>query len=168
MDIEERTGPPRGILLVIGVVGIIVGAALASVFIFGLQPAYHPPGSFVCPSGDTCITIVAGAVNPYSGYSGTPTMLYGYSPANVTVVIGVNNTVVWDNADVTFHTATSNPTDPAQFNSACISSKVGPCSPATPTSYQFKFTVPGTYVYHCDYHAWMEGVVVVLASSSSS
>lgn len=165
MEVEEHEGAPRGILLGLGIVGIIVGAALASVFVFHLQPAYHPPGSFVCPSAAACVTIVDGAVNPYSGYTAGSTTLYGYSPANITVVIGVNNTVVWDNADTTFHTATSNPTDPAQFNSGCISSKVGPCSPATADSYQFIFTVPGTYVYHCNYHPWMRGVVVVLASS---
>jgi plastocyanin len=76
-----------------------------------------------------------------------------YMPANITVVIGVNNTVEWINNDTdTPHTVTSNSGDPASFNS-------GNLNPGQ--TYTFTFTVAGTYEYYCEYHSWMTGEVVV-------
>lgn len=164
LETEQSRPIPRGALIGLGLVMIIVAGALAGVFAFKLQPTYHPPGTFVCPTGDACVTIVDGASSPYTGYSGTATRLYGYSPGNITVVIGTNNTVVWSNDDVIFHTVTSNT---LAFDSGCISSTTVKCSPASATTYQYTFTTPGVYVYHCSYHPWMEGVVVVKAASAA-
>lgn len=114
------------------------------------------------------VTIVSGAGTPYSGYSQGSTTLYGYDPSTTTVVIGVNNTVVWTNKDVAFHTATSNAGDPASFESGCINGQGAPCASAGVDSYQFTFTVPGTYLYHCDYHPWMLGKVIVVQGSGTT
>ncbi|MDG7011368.1 MAG: cupredoxin domain-containing protein [Nitrososphaerota archaeon] len=118
------------------------------------------------PSSCVNVTIVSGASSPYSGYSQASTTLYGYSPLTVTLVIGVNNTVVFTNQDVAFHTATSASTDPAQFDSTCLDGTGATCPPGQGqgvSTYQFTFTVPGTYLYHCDYHPWMQGKIIVLA-----
>jgi plastocyanin len=74
----------------------------------------------------------------------------GYSPATITVVIGVNATVMWTNADIAAHTVTGD-------NSSSINS--GNLAPNQ--SYSFTFTSPGTYPYHCNYHNWMHGTVIV-------
>ena len=74
----------------------------------------------------------------------------GYSPATVTVVIGVNNTVVWTNNDAVFHTVTA--TD-GSFNSGTIFSG---------QTWSHTFTQPGSYSYYfCQYHPWMKGTVIV-------
>jgi plastocyanin len=89
----------------------------------------------------------------------------GYAPENVTVVIGVNNTVEWTNLDTnnggTDHTVTSQsvPSGAASFDSGIL---------AEGSNFTQTFTVPGTYEYHCTIHAWMTGSVVVLASSKTA
>ena len=74
----------------------------------------------------------------------------GYAPATVTVVIGVNNTVVWSNNDSILHTVTA--TD-GSYNSGAIFSGA---------SWSHTFSQPGTYDYYfCQYHPWMKGTVIV-------
>jgi len=77
-----------------------------------------------------------------------------FSPDSVTVVIGVNNTVMWTNDDVVLHTVTSSsvPAGAQSFNDASL----GPGS-----TFIVTFTVPGTYQYHCSIHSWMRGTIVV-------
>jgi len=74
----------------------------------------------------------------------------GYSPATITVVVGVNNTVVWRNDDTIFHTVTS--TD-GSFNSGTIFAG---------QTWSHTFTQAGTFTYYfCQYHPWMKGKVIV-------
>lgn len=88
------------------------------------------------------VSIVPGALNPPSE---------GYSPDNVTLVIGVNNTVTWTNDDSSIHTVTAN-------NGAFDSGYLNPGD-----SYTFTFTKAGVYQYHCQLHPWMVGYVTVLS-----
>lgn len=120
------------------------------------------------PSSCVNVTIVSGASSPYSGYASGSTTLYGYDPLTITLVIGVNNTVVWSNQDAAFHTATSASTDPAPFDSTCLNGVGAQCPSGGVNSFQFTFTVPGTYLYHCIYHPWMQGKIIVIAGSSST
>jgi plastocyanin len=83
--------------------------------------------------------------------AGSNTSSPGYSPATITVVIGVNNTVVWTNDDSIPHTVTA---DDGSFSS-------GNMNPGN--NFSFTFTSPGTYTYHCSYHSWMKGTIVVKA-----
>jgi len=101
------------------------------------------------------VTIPSGAS---IGQSAAP----GFSPANVTVVIGVNNTVTWTNDDTADHTvySTSVPTGASAFNSPIM---------VAGATYTHAFTVPGTYQYHCNLHpAWMQGSVTVKAASTTT
>jgi len=84
--------------------------------------------------------------------SGTDTTSPGYSPQQIVVVIGVNNTVTWINNDNVVHTATSTS---GVFDSGNI-------DPGQ--SFSYTFTTPGTYNYTCSYHSWMKGSVIVLSS----
>jgi len=78
----------------------------------------------------------------------------GFSPAKITIVIGVNNTVVWKNEDSDWHTAHSNI---PEFNSGMI---------APGASFTHVFERTGTFPYHCDPHPWMTGLVIVESSSA--
>ncbi|HUI00786.1 MAG TPA: cupredoxin domain-containing protein [Nitrososphaerales archaeon] len=88
------------------------------------------------------------------GNSTSTAAISGFSPGNVTVVIGVNNTLTWTNDDVSAHTVTSTavPNGAATFNSGIISSG---------QTYTMTFTVPGVYKYDCSLHLWMKGEVIV-------
>jgi len=94
-------------------------------------------------SAQVKVNIVAGA--------GSNTSSKGYYPNTVTLVLGVNNTIAWINNDSSPHTVTAND---GTFESANLA----------PTAFfTFTFTRPGTYGYHCVYHPWMVGTVVVKA-----
>ena len=84
--------------------------------------------------------------------AGTNTSSLGYSPDAITVVIGVNNTVVWVNNDDMPHTVTST-------NKLFDSGNLNPGD-----TFSYTFTSPGTYTYGCSYHPWMKGTVVVKGS----
>ena len=74
----------------------------------------------------------------------------GYDPDNITVVIGINNTVIWTNNDNEPHTVTAKD---GSFDS-------GNMDPGA--TFTYTFTTPGTYTYVCTYHPWMHGYVTVV------
>jgi plastocyanin len=76
----------------------------------------------------------------------------GFSPSTITVVVGKNSTVTWMNQDAAVHTSTSN-------TAVWDSGNINPG--ANFTQY---FSTPGTYHYHCSYHPWMTGTVIVVSS----
>jgi plastocyanin len=77
-----------------------------------------------------------------------------FSPSTITVVIGVNNTVIWNNDDVATHTVTSSnvPSGAQPFDDANL---------APGGSFSATLTVAGTYDYHCNIHSWMKGIIIV-------
>jgi plastocyanin len=80
-----------------------------------------------------------------------------FSPASITVVVGVNNTIVWTNDDTAVHNVDfqSGPTG-ATLPPTSINVRNGQSTPP------IILTVPGTYTYVCDYHAWMKGTITVI------
>jgi plastocyanin len=83
--------------------------------------------------------------------AGADTTGPGYSPATITVVVGMNSTVTWVNQDDVPHTVTAN-------GQAFDSGNLNPGAHFT-----YTFTLPGTYTYYCTYHPWMHGKVIVVA-----
>jgi plastocyanin len=71
----------------------------------------------------------------------------------MTLVFGVNNTVTWENADVSHHTATGP-------NRLFESGNINPGQ-----NFTYIFTLQGIFAYTCDYHPWMKGTVVVKTAS---
>jgi plastocyanin len=118
-------------------------------------------------SGQAAPATVIVKIPPGSGStSAASEQLPGYSPDSVTVVIGVNNTVMWENNDTVSGVGTAHTvTDVTQPSGGGF---VGSGNLPVNKSYSFTFTVPGTYQYDCSYHAWMKGTVIVLAASTSS
>jgi plastocyanin len=72
---------------------------------------------------------------------------YAFTPATLTVAAGT--TVTWTNNDAVPHTATASD---GSFDS-------GNLNPGQ--SFSFTFSTPGTYPYVCQYHAGMQGTIVV-------
>ncbi len=96
---------------------------------------------------------VSAAVSILPGAGGNRSSV-GYGPDRITVVLGVNNTVVWTNNDQATHTVTSTsvPSGASSFDSGFLAQGV---------TFTYTFTVPGVYQYHCFIHPWMTGTVIV-------
>ncbi len=161
----QSTGP-QGSAAVGAVIAILIIGAVATLgyYQFYVAKPSSTTTTTTSISGPTCpssacvnVTIPSGAGTPPPNYSGGKTT-YGYSPDVITVVIGKNNTVFWINNDVAPHTVTSDTA--GVFDSGMT----GPLTNQGGT-WQFTFTTPGTYTYHCSFHAWMQGTVIVKASA---
>jgi plastocyanin len=73
---------------------------------------------------------------------------YAFQPAVLTVQVG--EIVEWENTGSAEHTTTS---DTGLWDS-------GTLSPSQ--KFQFLFTTPGTYPYHCSFHVEMNGTIIVV------
>ena len=109
---------------------------------YGAKVAAGNPGA----SGGSTVTV---SMVPGSGSN--TSIGKAYSPDPITVVAGQNSTIKWVNDDAAPHTVTA---DDASFDSGNV---------AQGASFSFTFTTPGTYHYHCIYHPWMTGIVIVKA-----
>ena len=159
----------RGSVAVGAVVAILIVAAVATLGYYQFEVANSTSSttttstaSVTCPSASCApVNITAGAGIAPTGYTAGEKTTFGFSPDTVTVVIGVNNTVYWTNEDAGAHTVTS---DTAGLFDSGTS---GPLTTQGGT-FQFTFTTPGTYTYHCSFHSWMQGTVIVKTSAGSS
>lgn len=77
---------------------------------------------------------------------------FGFSPASVTIRAG--DTIEWDNTGSATHTSTSDSGDPLSWDSGPLNSG---------QTFSFTFTKSGTYTYHCSFHAFMKGTIIVTA-----
>lgn len=103
-------------------------------------------------------TLSSTIVNPASAQAGASVKVqnYAFTPASITVVIGINNTVTWTNMDSVTHTVTAND---GSFNSGDL---------APGQTFTHTFTAPGSFGYHCSIHTFMKGTVVVEASGTTT
>ncbi len=119
----------------VGMIGYLVVLPNAA---YGAKPPAGHPGT---GPGAVKVSMVFGA--------GSNTTIRGYSPDPIMVMVGTNGTVTWMNDDNAPHTVTA---DDGSFASGNI---------APGASFSYTFTASGTYKYHCVYHPWMTGTVVV-------
>jgi plastocyanin len=160
----DYQGPPKLTLGVVGIVAAIIPILLGYFLVSGMATSSAYSCDFSC-STTTTTTASSGpsSVVPISipNGAGNPSNPPGYAPDVVTVVIGVNNTVVWSNDDTAAHTVTSdNNTGGAPvFDSGNMNGG---------QAYNYTFTTPGTYPYHCSYHSWMSGTIVVKAGVAAA
>ena len=144
--------------LVGAIVAILIIGAVGTLAYYQFEVAPNQTSSntstaeaVACPSiACVNVTIPSGAGAPPAGYTGGQKTTFGYEADTVTLVIGVNNTILWINDDSTIHTATSDAA--GVFDTGNI---------APGATAQFTFTSPGNFTYHCTYHTWMQGTVIV-------
>jgi len=117
---------------------VLVAVILVAVAMFALT--FHRNANPAPATNAVHISIIPGAASYATGYE----------PDNITVVIGVNNTVIWTNNDNEPHTVTASD---GSFDS-------GNMNPGA--TFTYTFTKPGSYTYICTYHTWMRGYVTVL------
>ena len=98
--------------------------------------------------GTATIVIPFGAASPGS-------LNLNFQPAVVTVVMGVNSTIIFVNNATTYHwiESISTPNNAQPFETAILSHG---------QSYSISLTVPGVYQYQdIDYPVWLHGTIVV-------
>jgi plastocyanin len=162
MSEHRELEPNRPALGVLAVAGVLLALSIATMLVVpSLQPKLTP-------------VAVAGGGGPPAGggveRGGKPVMVMmpsgvginqklDFTPKDIVVVIGVNNTMIWVNQDSVDHTATSDPGAPAAFDTGDV--------PGGTSSAPITLTTAGTYAYHCQFHpAWMKGTIIVMAASS--
>jgi plastocyanin len=77
------------------------------------------------------------------------------NPGDITVVIGVNNTVTWENLDTVAQTVVGG----SGLNSGSL---------APGATYQFTFSTPGTFSYSNPAYSWEKGTVTVVQSTATT
>ena len=165
MSEHEEMKANRPAVAVLCLAGVLLAISITSVLLVpGLQPRYvaAPPGTGPSgPGGGPGPQALPGAQVFIVAPSGAGISEINFAPANIVLIIGVNNTLVMKNADTADHTLTSNPGDTFSFDTGDIS--------GLSSSSPIVFTTPGVYPYHCQFHpAYMHGTITVLASGSSS
>ena len=137
----------------IGVIALIVGMSATVVFYtsFYLPESLAKPSvseHILNPEEEFVIEIVPGAV-----IEGNE----NYVPNKPTVLLTINNKVIWKNLDDTAHTVT-----PDHRTSDGYSGDFGSVGVMKPgDTYEFLFTEPQEVSYHCQPHPWMTGTISV-------
>lgn len=163
MSEHEEAKANRPALAVLSVAGILLAISITTVLLVpGLQPRYiTAPSPSSGPSSGPGPQALPGAQVFVVAPSGAGISEINFAPANIVLVIGVNNTLVLKNEDTADHTLTSNPGDSFSFDTGDIS--------GLSSSSPIVFTTPGVYQYHCQFHpAYMHGTITVVASTSAS
>ncbi|MGA2698810.1 MAG: plastocyanin/azurin family copper-binding protein [Methanoregula sp.] len=100
-----------------------------------------------------CTNSSSPPVPPTPYYTPQTTILIGGVSFNPQIlVVDRGTTVTWLNFDMGRHIVTSDPKDPDSFISPLLESN---------QRYQFTFTIPGTYGYHCADNSAIKGTVIV-------
>lgn len=100
------------------------------------------PTATSAPSGATADVSIGGSIGTFK-----------FNPGTLTIKVGT--TVTWTNKTQLPHTATSDSSSAVQWDSGAINPSSG--------TYSFKFVSPGTYTYHCNFHSYMHGTIIVTA-----
>ena len=135
---SDPTGAPSRIRGVRIKSFIIPAGAAVVVGVVALALATHRGGS----SGAGSSATAAGSAAPVS------IKTYAFMPESLTVKVGTR--VTWTDRDATAHTATA---DGGSFDTGTI-------NPGQSKTIDFKH--PGTYTYHCAFHAFMTGTIKVI------
>ncbi len=101
----------------------------------------------------TIVTTPAVTTPASTGGSGAITIKnFAFDPGTLTIRTGT--TVTWTNQDGAQHQIASDSGSSVPFKSSPLS---------TGASYQFTFTTPGIFTYHCAIHPSMQATVIVQA-----
>jgi len=153
MPMQVTNNHAGGISIIAFVVAVTVSMAYYQ-FVYLPQVNAKPVVSeeVLNPAGMTSVSILEG--------SALPSQTQNYEHKEVITNLGETNKVVWTNEDTTAHTVTTDTgyNDPTsgEFDSMAT---IGLLLPQQ--KYEFVFTEPGEYAYHCEPHPWMTGKVTV-------
>jgi plastocyanin len=96
------------------------------------------------------LTACSSSASPHHVSLAATIQNYAFSPRVLRISAG--DTVVWKNTDTADHTVTGSQGGPGSFASSTL---------GTDAVFSEKFSKPGTYHYHCAFHPFMTGTVIV-------
>ncbi len=137
----------------IGLIALIIGMSAVVVFYtsFYLPESLAKPSvseHILHPEKELIIEIVPGALIEGND---------NYVPNSPTILLNIDNKVIWQNNDDTAHTVT-----PDHRHSDSYSGDFGSEGVLKPgDAYEFLFTEPQEVHYHCLPHPWMTGSITV-------
>jgi len=154
---------------------VFVVVALILVILAGYYVATVLPGSLPTSATNTAVTYTSTLTGNFTSSSAAYIAIHSkmvnfssiyivpgasdarvpaFNPSPATVVIGVNNTVVWRNEDsVTQNVVGAN----GLFNSSNMTALTG--------QFSYTFTTPGTYTYSSSLYSFENGTITVVAGS---
>jgi plastocyanin len=154
-------------LLVLGALIFLAACGSNATTTGSSAPAAASSPTSTSDSGNTTSGYGYGGKYGHGGSSSTPTTAvtgatqtvtiivsgsgFAFSPATLTIPVGT--TVVWKNISGTSHTVTSDD------GKTCNPGNATPVNPGS--TFSFKFTTPGTYNYHCNFHPTMLATIIV-------
>jgi len=141
--ILNRLRVPRWVVPSLTILIVVVSAGYFTVTAYALASQGAPP------AGSAVVYI---AETPVS---------WQYSPQNITVVLGHNNTVTWVSHSISYDTVTGREAKGGQCGVGFSSCPIAPGQ-----TFTYTFTEAGVYQYYCVYHPWMSGEVTVLSGNA--
>jgi plastocyanin len=150
MSIKPTSSHAYGIGIIAMIVGVAIGVSYYQLYY--LPEANAKPRvshEILEPVGVTHIEMIKG--------SGLPDQKDNFVPKLVNIQLGVDNKIIWTNADDTAHTVT-----PDHRMADSYSGDFGSSGVVMPgKTYEFLFTEPHEVEYHCEPHPWMKGKLVI-------
>jgi len=138
----------------IGLITIIVGSAVG----IGYYQMFYLPEELAKPSVDANILhptdIIEIEMIPGSAI---PDQVDNFIPKLVNIQLGIDNHIIWINADDTPHTVTPDHSVADSYSGKFGSNGVVKAG----ETYEFLFTEPNEIAYHCDPHPWMTGTLII-------
>ena len=130
---------------------IIIGASVGVVY----YTSFYLPESLAKPQVDEEILnpIKSTIIQMIPG-SSRQDQQDNFMPKLVNIQLGIDNHIVWENKDATPHTVTP---DDATLEDSYSGPFGSPGVVKPDESYEFTFTEPVTFSYHCAPHPWMTG-----------
>lgn len=142
----QRLASRGALLLSVGALIILAGCGATAATTSG--GATSAPTATTAPAPTATTAIPANATTVKITSAGGS---FAFEPASVTIKAG--STVVWINDSGAPHTSTSDSGDAISWDSNAINASGG--------SFSFVFTKAGTYPYHCAFHPFMHGTIIV-------
>lgn len=146
MDAEKRKGKSKNTAIIAAIASGVSIAIFAGVIINTTLPRNTFSINVINPPLSADIIIPAGASDPNGNVT--------FTPRETTVVLGLNNTVVWLNQNSNPETIVGGGNSPTGFGK--VRNLIQPGE-----SWAYTFTEEGTYDYFSDIHPWLQGIVVV-------
>lgn len=113
-----------------------------------VAPSPPPPAVAPLPQPSVSPTAVSGTEVKIVEPAFRPVQEWTYSPDEISAKVGTQ--VVWTNTGAVAHTVTAD--DGTSFDSGSLDPKA---------SFTLTPTAAGTFAYHCTFHPWMKGTLVV-------
>jgi plastocyanin len=157
-DLSARSTTIVGVVVAVLIIGAVASIGYYQFEVAPFQTTATSTTTAASCTPTTCVNVQI--------YAGAATTSPGFTPDSVTVVIGTNNTVVWLNNDTQGipHTVTPKTCTPTPSCTQGWPATSGSATLNLGDTYQWTFTVAGTYTYDCSIHpAVMTGTVIVKA-----